>query len=285
MSNPRAASRTAAMVAAYRARASRAAAPLFVDPWAHALAGDDGEALARQCDASFASMELWIAVRTAWLDALVRRFVAPPFVCKSVVLLGAGFDTRAARLARTGVRFFEVDQPASQAVKLERLASLPDYPLAAATHVACDFEHDDFLERLVASGFEPNQPSVVLWEGVVPYLHEPAVRATLRRLATGCHPATVLAFDSLGQRMAKGDQLPERDRQTRALVESVGEPVRFGINDPLPLLYEEGFRYVHTLNFDAACLALTGTYERARQFRFQYLVLASVTPPADRLWW
>lgn len=62
-------------------------------------------------------------------------------------------------------------------------------------------------------------------------------------------------------------------------VDRLGERIVFGTNDPLPMLYEEGFRHVRSVSFDEACLSLTGTYDRAREFRFQRIVLASRTRP------
>ena len=141
------------MVCAYRARASRWPAPLFVDPWAEQLAGVDGHALARHLDVKFPPMELWLAVRVAYLDRLVGTAVDRLGV-RQIVILGAGYDTRAARLPRAGVQFFEVDHPATQAAKCERLAKLDGYPIDAATYVTCNFESDDPVDRLAASGFE-----------------------------------------------------------------------------------------------------------------------------------
>lgn len=261
------------MVAAYRARSTARPEPVCRDPWARALAGDDGEAIATAYDAVFPHMELWIAVRTAFLDARIERFVGSGV--PQVVLLGAGFDTRAARLAREGVRFFEVDQPGSQAEKLARLAALDGYPVAAATYVTCDFEHEDFLDRLTARGFDAGLPAVFVWEGVTPYLTEPAVRATLRRLAQGAHPASVVMFDHVRRKVVAGDVRDPRDDGSRVFVADLGEPLRFGVDYPLPLLFEEGFRRVRSLTFDEATLEVTGTYERERAFRFQGLVLAS----------
>ena len=289
--NERHASRTALLVAAYRARASRREGALISDPWAAGLAGDDGEALAAKVDAFLNERELWIAVRTAWLDEHVLRWIrdhatpegaapAAPAAPAQVVVLGAGLDARAARLAHEGVRFFEVDQPATQAEKLARIAQLPGYPEHAATYVTCDFEKDDFLDRLAKSGFDPSSPALVLWEGVTYYLPEPAVRATLRRIATGCDPRSVVLFDCFTRSFVDGSTRAAADQQARELVEELGERFVWGSNDPLPLLYEEGFRHVRSVSFDEACLSLTGTYRRERQFRFQRLVLASVTPPA-----
>jgi methyltransferase (TIGR00027 family) len=268
------ASRTAIMVAGYRARASARPSPICNDPWAAALAGAEGAELAEKFDKAFPHMELWMAVRTAYLDAQVQHWTA---IFDQVVVLGAGLDTRAARLAREGVRFFEVDHPATQAHKREQLAALEGYPLEAVTFAPCDFEKDDFLDSLVEVGFDTGAPALIVWEGVVPYLTEAAVRGTLRRIADGCEPRTVLLFDYLMKRMAHGVDLPEKDQQAREMVEGLGEPVQFGINEPVKLLYEQGFRHVRVTSFNEACLSFTGTYERSRAFRFQHLALASRT--------
>jgi methyltransferase (TIGR00027 family) len=266
-------SRTALLVAAYRARASARPSPICQDPWAEALAGEEGMALAAEQDQWFPHLELWTAVRTAYLDAHVTTWTAPDHGFTQVVLLGAGVDTRAVRLARPGVRFFEVDQPATQAYKRERVAALPGYDAAAATYVSCDFEHDDFVERLIAAGFAVDRPALVLWEGVTPYLTDGAIRATLRRVAGGLEPRSILLFDHL-----LAARPPTDKEDTREFVGRLGEPVRFGTKDPIPMLAECGFRHVRSLSFDEACLTLTGTYVREREFRFQRMVFATVRP-------
>jgi methyltransferase (TIGR00027 family) len=270
------ASKTALFMAAYRARASKHPSPLCSDPWAGALAGDEGDELARRYDAVFAHMELWTALRTAYIDERVRRATAPPWSMRQVVVLGAGLDTRAARHASPSVRFFEVDHPSTQADKLARLARLDGYPKDAATHVACDFETEDFLERLVVSGFDPSDAAMIVWEGVAPYLTEPAVRATLSRVSERLAPESAIVFDHLTKKIVRGDVRDERDKQSREFVDGLGEPLRWGTDDVLPLLYEIGFRSVRALTFDEICLEMTGTYERERKFRFQSVVTASV---------
>jgi hypothetical protein len=59
----------------------------------------------------------------------------------------------------------------------------------------------------------------------------------------------------------------------------MGEPIRFGTDDPLPLLVECGFRWVDVRSFDELALRYTGTYERERKMRFQSVVRASRIPP------
>jgi methyltransferase (TIGR00027 family) len=270
------ASKTAKLVASYRARGTLRG--ICDDPWAATLAGDDGARFSEIYDKVFPIGELYMAVRTWFLDGQVRHHTR---VRKfpQVVILGAGLDTRAARLAHPGVRFFEIDHPATQAYKVEQVATLPGYPNDAATYVSCDFEHEDFLERLIASGFSVDAPAIFIWEGVTYYLAEPAVRATLHRIAGGCEKSSVIVFDYVMRKLVEGQRVRPNEREMLDLLASISEPFKFGINDVLPLLYEEGFRWVDTISFDEACLSMTGTYERARQFRFQLFALASRTAP------
>lgn len=269
------------MVCAYRARASKWAKPLFVDPWADAIAGPDGHEIARLLDARFPPMELWLGLRVAYLDRLVGLAVDTLSV-RQVVILGAGYDTRAARLPRAGVRFFELDHPATQAAKRERLAKLAGYPIDAATYVTCNFEREDPVDRLGANGFAVGEPAIVIWEGVVPYLTEVAVRATATRLASGLDPRSLVAFDFVGKRFAGGVSVSESDRETRAYVGELGEPIQYGSDDVLPMLYECGFRWVRSLDFNELALELLGDYQRDRMFRFQHIALAAARTPVAR---
>ena len=272
-----AASQTALMVCAYRARASRWDKPLFVDPWAAQIAGADGEAIAARLDARYPPMELWLALRVAYLDRLVGTAVDQLSV-RQVVILGAGYDTRAARLPRAGVRFFEVDHPATQTAKREQLGKLAGYPVDNATYVSCDFEHEDPIARLVANGFVATEPALVIWEGVVMYLTEVAVRATAARLAT-LDPRSLIAFDFVGKKLAGGLGLSEQASSTREYVGELGEPLRYGSDDVLPLLHDAGFRWVRSLDFNELALEMLGDYVRDRAFRFQHIALAAVRTP------
>lgn len=224
-------------------------------------------------------MQLWVGLRTRYIDDCVTR--ALDRGVPQVVVLGAGLDTRAARLARDGARFFEVDQPASQTDKLERLSRIDGYPLDAATFVSCDFERDDFVALLSEAGLDRTAPTCFVWEGVVYYLPEEAARSTFRRLASEFDPRSLVVFDYLNSNMAKSsDRLRDEDRGMKGIVEEVGEPMRFGIDDPPPLMFESGYRFLRTVSFDELALQYTGTYARERFFRFQAIGIASASEEA-----
>ncbi len=224
-------------------------------------------------------MELWVALRTRYLDDCVTRALDRGIA--QVAILGAGLDTRAVRLGRSGVRFFEVDQPASQADKRERVSKFEGYPLDAATFVPCDFERDDFVQRLADAGFDRRAPACLVWEGVVYYLAEDAARSTLGRVASALEPRSLLIFDYLNSHMAKSSpRLRDEDRAMKDIIEELGEPMQFGIDDPTPLMAEAGYRFLRTVSFDELALQYTGTYARDRFFRFQSIALASASAEA-----
>ena len=116
------------------------------------------------------------------------------------VILGAGLDSFAYRASQapqtqtTGVRVFEVDHPATQEWKRERLAGAGIPVLDGTAFVPADFERDDLTARLRTAGFDPAKPALVSWLGVTMYLTQPAVSQTIGELGTFA-PGTELITD------------------------------------------------------------------------------------------
>lgn len=115
---------------------------------------------------------------------------------RQVVVLGAGLDTFALRnpYADLGVRVFEVDYPATQAWKRDRLeaAGLAEPPSLAFAPV--NFEHESLAEGLTRAGFKPNQPEFFQWLGVVTYLTKEAVLSTLKFISEVPQAAVVFEY-------------------------------------------------------------------------------------------
>jgi hypothetical protein len=85
-----------------------------------------------------------------------------------LVLLGAGLDSRAYRLAEApkGVRLFEVDHPASQATKRARLRPLLGDVPPAVRFVAVDFTRDDVASEFARAGHDESARTLFIWSGV-----------------------------------------------------------------------------------------------------------------------
>ncbi len=112
------------------------------------------------------------------------------------VILGAGLDTFAQRRPEIAsrLRVFEVDQPAPQSWKRQRLIELGFGIPEWLRFVPVDFEAgDSWWEQLAAAGFDSRQPAVVSSTGVSLYLTREAIMATLRQIAT-LAPGSTLAM-------------------------------------------------------------------------------------------
>ncbi len=173
---------TAALVAAARGLAPRGAdpyAPIFLpQPWALALAIAAKWAPTRHLGRAFSlGLVDHIALRTASIDRALQDALKAG--ARQVVILGAGLDARAWRLA-SGVPFFEMDHPATQRRKAARAAALLGGPLH---FVPVDFESMQLDEALARAGHDPAAPTVWIWEGVTMYLPPSVVATTLGQIA------------------------------------------------------------------------------------------------------
>ncbi|HVY94674.1 MAG TPA: class I SAM-dependent methyltransferase, partial [Bryobacteraceae bacterium] len=77
------------------------------------------------------------------------------------------------------VRIYEVDHPATQAWKRQRLAEAQIAVAPWVVFVPVDFERDDLGERLAGAGFQRDSSAFFTWLGVAPYLMEEAIERTL----------------------------------------------------------------------------------------------------------
>jgi len=117
----------------------------------------------------------FLAARTLFFDDTVTG--ALDAGVHQVAVIGAGYDSRAWRLARPSVRCFEVDHPATQRDKRLRA------PGGGPTYVAADLSRDSLAQVLPTAGFEPGVASVFVVEGLTMYLPERTVIAMLSTLA------------------------------------------------------------------------------------------------------
>jgi methyltransferase (TIGR00027 family) len=132
---------------------------------------------------------------------------------RQIVILGAGLDTFALRNPHSArqIRIYEVDHPATQAWKRQRLAeaqiALPPWLIFAPV----DFERDDLGENLVAAGFQRNSPAFFTWLGVVPYLTLDAIGRTLDYMSS--IPNSEVVFDYMEPPEASSEELKQLETE------------------------------------------------------------------------
>ena len=204
---------------------------IFADPLAVKILGGDvsaapDEALLFETDSHPVSkmMRFFVVARSAYAEAKLAEAVAERGVSQLVVL-GAGFDTFAYRNPYgERLRAFEVDHPATQAWKRERLATMDIALPEWLTFAGVDFERESFAARLVEAGFDPSCRTFVFWLGVSMYLTEQAIDATLAAVA-GWPGGGEIVFDYTEpphEDMSEGSRAVREELKAR--VAAVGEP-------------------------------------------------------------
>lgn len=180
---------------AYRAAVRRAAHQLldkpviFEDPLALTIVGGDrGSAVARdeisRADSpGGTALRAFIAARSRFAEDRLAEAVAAGI--RHAVVLGAGLDTFAYRnpFAAEGLVVYEVDHPATQAWKRQRLEQTRIAIPPGVRFVPVDFSVDRLDARLAEAGLDPAVPAFFSWLGVVPYLTEAAIGSTLSIIA------------------------------------------------------------------------------------------------------
>jgi methyltransferase (TIGR00027 family) len=251
-------SRSAEHVALFRALESARRDRVFDDPYAAGFLSGAyrgiavlaripavGRRVERYIDAHYPAGPRGSSVaRTRLIDDLVDDAVRDG--ARQVVILGAGYDSRAYRLpSAASAAVFEVDHPATQAAKRRLVESR--VPLGRRAHVRfvpVDFERDDLAEALAAAGFATDRTAVVIWEGVTNYLTAEVVDATLRHLTGLAAPGSRLVFTYVDRGALDGSGEFGGLEEWVAVLRRGGEPWRFGlVPGELPgYLAERGLR-------------------------------------------
>ena len=147
-----------------------------------------------------------------------------------IVLIGAGFDTRAFRLR--GGRWIEVDEPGLLEEKEQRLpAARAQNPL---TRVPVRFAREPLVERL--SPFAGPEPTIVVVEGVLMYLTQAERNELLQTLKT-CYPRHTLYCDLMRRSFAES-----YGREIRSRLAALGAGFKDMTEQPEQLLLDHGYR-------------------------------------------
>jgi methyltransferase (TIGR00027 family) len=199
---------------------------IFSDPLAFRILGGVAEAVAREAEnrPSSRGMRMFIASRTRFAEDALAAVVERG--ANQLVVLGAGLDTYAYRgRLRDRLQIFEVDHPATQAWKRQRLSEA-DIPWPAGlTFAPVDFERQTLAEGLAAAGFDPAQQTFFTWLGCVPYLTEAAIWATLTFIGSLPNGAQVV-FDYSDPPETLSPEMRELHDRRAAHVAALGEAFR-----------------------------------------------------------
>jgi methyltransferase (TIGR00027 family) len=213
----------------------------------------------RLIESQFAGHHSYVVARTRYFDDVLAAALVDPV--GQLVILGAGYDSRALRFAEqlSRTRVFEVDHPATSLVKrnaVSRLSPAGRDPRVA--YVPVDFKVDALAPRLTESGYLPGARTVFLWEGVTPYLDAPAIDGMFEFMRSYSAPGSVVVFDYILRSVVQGNCTMRGARKEAEKMRETDEPLTFGIPEGLAaqFLSARGFRDV----VDVGALELKQSY-------------------------
>ncbi len=226
-------------MAAARARESERADRLFYDPLAAALAGPDGFAWLERMESAARSdgPGLYPVIRTRFFDDFLLDACRGLGV-RQVVLAAAGLDTRAFRLDwPPRVYLYEMDLPEVLDAKEEVIEAAGAKASCERRTVRVDLREATWPEALLASGYQPERPSVWLIEGLLYYLTRTAVHRLLEKVGALTATGSLLGLDV----MNRGLFFSLVTWPLQAALARLGAPGRFGTNDPEKLMARHGW--------------------------------------------
>ena len=171
---------------------------------------------------------------------------------RQAVILGAGLDTFALRNPHRALelRIYEVDHPATQAWKRERLAEAQIAVPPWLIFVPVDFEREDVREKLAAAGLQQNLPAFFTWLGVVPYLTQEAIGRTLDTMSA--MRGSEVVFDYMEPPEASSEEVRQIVTERTEELKKIDERwvSRFEPAGMAAMLRSHGFCAVEDISFE-----------------------------------
>jgi len=201
---------------------------IFDDDLALGLAGEEGLALAARLRTELPWPDVlafcrWMCIRSRFTEDLVERAISRGV--GQYVILGAGLDSFAYRRGdlMDRIRVFEIDHPASQSWKQDRLRDLRLQIPDSLVFAPVDFERQTLQDGLASAGFSFARTAVFSWIGVTMYLTLAAIEATLETISQ-CVPGSqvVLTFNQPHHLLDRSAL--EVTRSFEAIASGLGEP-------------------------------------------------------------
>jgi methyltransferase (TIGR00027 family) len=192
-----------------------------------------------------------ILCRTRYIDDILKRLLDEGI--DQVVILGAGFDSRAYRIdGMNQVRVFEIDLPGTRKLKQMRLEQVLGAVPENVTLIGIDFDKQNLDEGLNAAGFQEGTRTLFIWEGVTQYITAEAVDNTLKFVSTVSGAGSAIIFTYVRRGVIDGTDRPEWFGGLASFAERVGSPMIFGLNpgELEQYLSERGLELVEEVGAD-----------------------------------
>jgi len=156
-----------------------------------------------------------IPARTRYIDEYVNDRIDDDI--QQLIILGAGYDSRAYRIEKLKdkVTVFEVDHPATQKLKIEKVWKKLGFLPSDVVYVPIDFEREKLQQRMFQCKYDMNKKSLFIWEGVTPLISAEAVDETLHFVANNSGQGSSIIFNYILKSVVDGTCQLEESREIR----------------------------------------------------------------------
>lgn len=188
----------------------------------------------------------YVLARTKVMDDAFLEALDVPF--EQIILLGAGFDTRALRFTKNnhGTKIFELDAPSTQQPKIKifqkRRLNIPP----ELVFVPIDFNRENIFDVLSNAGFQSAKKCLFLWEGVTMYLRPQAVDDTLEFIRLHSTSGSRVVFDYIDASVLRKENRLYGEKEIFDSISKTGEIWTFGMEqeEVEPFLNRRGFNII-----------------------------------------
>jgi methyltransferase (TIGR00027 family) len=192
-----------------------------------------------------------ILCRTRYLDDVLKRSLAEGV--EQVVILGAGFDSRAYRIpGMNQVQVFEVDLPGTRELKRARLENVLGAVPENVALIGMNFDQQTLDDTLGAAGFQKEKRTLFIWEGVTQYITAEAVDNTLGFVSHVAGAGSAIVFTYVRRGIVDGSDRPEWMGPFLSFARMVGSPMIFGLDqgELEQFLSERGLKLMEDVGAD-----------------------------------
>lgn len=218
-------------------------------------------------DRRFPGASITAVSRIRFIDDCLKRCIKEGV--EQLVILGAGFDSRAYRFGELqNKRVFEVDHQDTQALKKNKLLRIFDKLPEHVVYVPVNFENENFITKLIESGYRRELKTLFIWEAVSKYLTAEAVDALLSLVSGNSCKGSSIVFDYLFQSMVDGRSGSPFAEKALNFQAAKGEPFLFGLPEQTSekMILSKGFSSVKNVtSADIKKMYISGA-ARAKHF-------------------
>jgi methyltransferase (TIGR00027 family) len=231
---------SAKLIAQLRSVESVKSRPLFIDNISTKVAGKQGKVIADRFMKLLPELQNMVASRTFHLDEALKAHASK---IKNVIFIGVGLDFRM-YLNQTvfkDMTIFELDlaEMLSERIQLEALLEIKSKDFQTPIKINCNFIAESIAEKLLAGGFNPEEPTFYIFEGCSMYFSEKENQKIIMEISGLLKQNTdsLLWMDMVDSRVIKNtESLPKEIKSFLSNMAKLGEPFVYGFDESSELL-------------------------------------------------